>query len=441
MRILLLADIHANLPALKAVLAAGKSLGYDELWCLGDIVGYGPHPNECTRLIRQEASRCIAGNLDAKVVSDKKIQAIVDHSREAYKVFIFAWTHQALAEDVREYLKALPGQLRVEIEKQRFLLVHGSPAGMDDGMTPYTSRARFGEIAAASQADVILAGHTHTAFSHEAAGVVFINPGSVGRPFGGDNRADFALLKVGAQGVQVDLHQVVYDIEPVLSEMRAQEFPPVLIKAFQNACSPADVLPENMTGDLADEARQLGEKFGVDRNHALAVTTLALKIFDQTRDLHLAQPRERALLQAAALLHDVGMTRDTDDHHKASRDIILQDRRLPLSDRERVVVALMARYHRRSLPKPDHKYFKYLPDYHKVMVERLGGILRMADGLDRRHRALVRDVTVDITVDEVVLTLSAAESLGAEVEYGRLKSDLFERAFGKRVSVGVRGED
>ena len=222
---------------------------------------------------------------------------------------------------------------------------------------------------------------------------------------------------------------------PVVDEMRRQGFPDVLITAFVEARSPSDVVPGGDKVDLAEQAMAFGAREGYEKSHALQVARLALGFFDELELLHgyRSNGRERMLLQAAAILHDVGVTRGAEGHHKISRDMILDDKTLALSDRERVVVALMARYHRRSLPKSGHRHYMALPDYHQALVDRLGGILRLADGLDRSHQALVKEVVCDVKASVVQVKLVVDGNVDAEIEFGLLKSDLFMRAFGKSI--------
>lgn len=435
MRILLLADIHANLPALNAVLEAGESLDCDAIWCLGDIVGYGPFPNECARLIQKRAAHVIRGNHDVRAMVEYPRQEKGGRKKEEYKVFVFKWTHGAFTPDVRQYLGNLPLEIRLEVGGKNVLMVHGSPHGIRDGITPYTSPGRLLELSLAAKADIVLVGHTHDAFLRQAGPVTFINPGSVGRPFDTDPRASFMVLDISARGVQAKAHRIPYDMAAVELEMRRQNFPEVLILAFAEARSPADVVLPGIRGDMAGAALAAGEHHAVDRAHARHVAMLALRLFDALQPLHGYGLRERGLLQAGALLHDAGMARGGDDHHKSSRDIILEDTLLPVSERERIVVALIARYHRRSLPRPGHKYFSELPDHHKLIVERLGGMVRLADGLDRSHQGLVKDIDVEILPDAVCLKLLADGPIENEIAAGKMKGDLFTRAFGKSVQL------
>ena len=437
MKILLVADIHGNLPALQAVLDAPAARTCTQVWCLGDIVGYGPFPNECAKIVAQKMSRVVCGNHDVKVVSAKKVAQLAAQHKEDYKVFIFAWTHRVLAPETVKYIKSLPGQAHFTQAGHRMVLLHGSPEGVDDGLSVYTPEERLAVLAVKAKADVILVGHTHEAFSRHVGKSVFINPGSVGRSFDGDARASFAVLEIDTRGVRVRMHRVAYDTARVVEEMKRQDFPDILVRAFAASRSPADILPLAAQGDLVEEAQKFGARAHYEKPHALQVTRLALELFDRLADWHGYAPggRERALLQVGALLHDTGLARGEEGHHKASRDMILEDKAMPLSDRERVVVALIARYHRRALPKNGHKHFAMLPDHHKMMVERLGALARLADGLDRSHRSLVKGLGVAVGEDAVTLTLNAPGRVDDELECGKMKSDLFERVFGKRLDL------
>ena len=139
MKILLLADIHGNLPALQAVLDTPAAAACAEAWCLGDIVGYGPFPNECAELVARKMSRVILGNHDVKVLSAKK----ASRHKEAYKTFVFAWTRRVLSPATVKYLASLPGESRLKLAGHRVVLLHGSPVGMDDGLSIHTPDERL----------------------------------------------------------------------------------------------------------------------------------------------------------------------------------------------------------------------------------------------------------------------------------------------------------
>ena len=118
MRIAVISDIHANLHALEAVLAAIDADGVDEIWCLGDLVGYGPRPNECVALVRERASLCLAGNHDLAVLGRLELEFFADEAGAAA-----AWTRTVLDADAATYLGSLDSSASVE----GVTLAHGSP--------------------------------------------------------------------------------------------------------------------------------------------------------------------------------------------------------------------------------------------------------------------------------------------------------------------------
>ncbi len=262
MKVILCADIHANLPALSAVLKAAAKITYDELWCLGDVVGYGPFPNECVGLIRQKAARVIGGNHDLKAIAPQAYA-----SGQAYKDFVFAWTHRVLAPAMAAYLRSLPLTMDVHVEGQHILLAHGSPQGVRDGLFADTPLSRLKALAQRYPANAILVGHTHDAFVRKAAAVTFINPGSVGRPFDADARAAFMVLDIMPKGITVERHRVAYDVSTVVGEMRRQGFPDILLKAVAQARSPSEILIKDAQ-DVAKKGlmQKKGEKYfiGID---------------------------------------------------------------------------------------------------------------------------------------------------------------------------------
>src|SRR3954465_1288773 len=137
--------------------------------------------------------------------------------------------------------------------------------------------------------------------------------------------------------------------------------------------------------------------------HVLHVGKLALLLFDQLQTLHQLGPEDRLLVEAAACLHDIGwaVTPGGKEHHKASARLIRERAWKSLAPAEVAVLALVARYHRQSLPDPEHKDFMRLSPDHRNRVDRMAALLRMADGLDRRHRQLVVDLTANIGPETV----------------------------------------
>lgn len=182
--------------------------------------------------------------------------------------------------------------------------------------------------------------------------------------------------------------------------------------------------------------RAMGRRFHCETAHAEAVLVLARQLFDQTRELHGLGGRARVLLEAAALLHDVGVVVNNDGHHKHSQYLIQSSEIVGLSDEERQLVALLARYHRKSPPSRDHEEFMALRRRERTLVERLAAILRVADALDRQHAGVVRGVSVKIREDRVNLwpILAGAETsrLTLEARAVQEKGTLFAQLFGRQ---------
>lgn len=238
MRIAVLSDIHGNLPALEAVLAALAP--YDALWQLGDVVGYGPQPNEVVARLAREGARGVRGNHDAAALGEIAADAFNDDARAAVE-----WTAETLQPEARAWLAGLPR--RVELEE--FTLVHGSPRDPVWEYVLSVGVARANMSAFSTQH--CLVGHTHVplVFRQDGSEVdpllpddgaslelderrAIINPGSVGQPRDGDRRA-CALVLDSEQGL-LEWRRIEYAIEPVQRLMRERSLPPRLISRLSH---------------------------------------------------------------------------------------------------------------------------------------------------------------------------------------------------------------
>lgn len=162
---------------------------------------------------------------------------------------------------------------------------------------------------------------------------------------------------------------------------------------------------------------------------------LATKIFRLTRKLHQLPQEYEELLQYAALLHDIGYFRGYAGHHKTAYHTIMETDIPGLSEREKQIVALVARYHRGARPKPKHKGLRDLPPEDREIVTRLGAILRLADGLDRSHTNAVEELECEIIGSHVVLTLYPGGGNGIERWAGQKKSRFFQEVFGVTLEI------
>lgn len=213
MQIALIGDIHANLPALEAVLAHARAHGAKAIWNVGDAVGYGPFPDETVRLLRQEEVLSIVGETDLAVLAFKHKKDKWRRKMAKGKYAALEWAYENISKKSRKALRFLSQEERLKVAGRRILLTHGSPAANEESLTAETPPKRLRKLAKLAQADVIICGHSHQVFSRKAGGARFINPGSVGLPGDGDPRASYALLKIGPKRMQVRFFRVEYDVE------------------------------------------------------------------------------------------------------------------------------------------------------------------------------------------------------------------------------------
>jgi len=203
-KVAVVSDVHANLEALEAFLAEMRG---ERIYCLGDIVGYGASPNEVIELLREKKAISLLGNHDQAALTG-------DTSNFNSRAAISArWTMKALSPENRKYLQGLPQELKVEVDDSTMYLTHGSP---DDHLWEYvdpsTHSELFGFYLKKLSADLIALGHTHVPYLWKGESGIVFNPGSIGQPRSGDNRAAYAMLSVESRVATVELKQVPYDI-------------------------------------------------------------------------------------------------------------------------------------------------------------------------------------------------------------------------------------
>ena len=228
-RVAVISDVHGNRRALGAVLAAIEREQPDELWCLGDLVGYGPRPNECCREVAARADLCLAGNHDLVVLGALDVS---DFAGDAAAAAL--WTREVLADDAREFLAGLAPQAK----REGVALFHGSAR---DPIWEYvlSEEAAWWTFRATSE-PLVLVGHSHVPLAiasdgDELAGGVaedgagidldgrwLLNPGSVGQPREGDPRATYLILELGRSAT---FHRVEYDVARTQAEMREAGLP------------------------------------------------------------------------------------------------------------------------------------------------------------------------------------------------------------------------
>jgi exopolyphosphatase/guanosine-5'-triphosphate,3'-diphosphate pyrophosphatase len=183
---------------------------------------------------------------------------------------------------------------------------------------------------------------------------------------------------------------------------------------------------------------EIGHRFGWDQKHVQHVTAIALQLFDVCRPLHRLDRHARELLEYASLLHDIGYYISRSSHHKHSLYLIKQADWAGFQPYEIDVMANVARYHRRSLPKDRHSAYRRLADEHKRLVERLGAFLRLANGLDRSHFQNVEQLEMELDGDELRILIRTKSDPQLEVWGGSRASDLFTKTFGIDVRISAK---
>ncbi|HYZ77904.1 MAG TPA: metallophosphoesterase family protein [Gaiellaceae bacterium] len=226
-RVAVITDIHANLPALEAALAEIERIGVDAVYCGGDLVGYGPHPNEVCALIEDRAIPTIYGNYDYAIgrdLEDCGCAYIDKHDREIGQLSV-DWTLAHTNQRSKDFMRELPFDLRFELAGKQIRLVHGSPRKVNEYLFEDKPARTFERIAALADCDVLVVGHTHKPWIHEYGGVLFVNCGSVGKPKDRDARAAFAVLEATDDGVAASIRRTAYDALAVAREMRTAGLP------------------------------------------------------------------------------------------------------------------------------------------------------------------------------------------------------------------------
>lgn len=222
MRIAVVSDIHSNLDAFQAVIANLPS--HDALLFLGDLVGYGPEPNEVVEQLRQmHPTAALMGNHDHAVVTGDT-SGFNPHAEVAVK-----WTRQHVTQQTLDYLSNLHPSAEVSLGACRLSIFHGSPNDpLDEYVFPGISDQQARRIIQKAGSPLVLLGHTHIPMLHSFGKEMLANPGSVGQPRDGDPRAAFALLTVSDGKCSFEVKRVEYDVDSVAKKMHRVGLPEFL---------------------------------------------------------------------------------------------------------------------------------------------------------------------------------------------------------------------
>jgi predicted phosphodiesterase len=236
MRYALISDIHANLPALRAVLDDIDNRGnVDAIYHLGDLTGYAPWPNETVALLRERGIHGIAGNYDSTVATGYKhcgCKAENAHEEELSHRS-YEWTREHVTDDTRRYLASLPFRIDIRplgghVSGPTITLVHGNQTLNTVYVTedrPDSFLEKMAKDIGARSGDVICFGHTHKPWQRTVGGVQLVNTGSVGRPKDGDSRAGYVWLTTANESTKVSFVRIAYDIDKTARAIIASDLP------------------------------------------------------------------------------------------------------------------------------------------------------------------------------------------------------------------------
>jgi predicted phosphodiesterase len=232
MRIAVLADLHANLPALRAVLDDVLALGCDTMWCVGDVVGRGPHPSEVVDELRALAVPTIQGNWDDAVALRRAHPGVAwpDTEAEGMGLASMEWTIRQLSDDQRSWLRQLPVTLRFPLDERSVLLFHGSPTRQNEYLWSDRPSRVFARLVSDQGDDLMCFGNTHEAFHRLVGKSHFVAAGSVGCGTLDDVSAQYAVIDIAGPDLMVNFRSVPYDHFSVEADLQVAGLSPLLLR-------------------------------------------------------------------------------------------------------------------------------------------------------------------------------------------------------------------
>ncbi len=225
MKIAVISDIHSNLYALESVIKDIKRNNISDIYCTGDLVGYGTRPNEVIKLMQENNVKTIMGNHDLEML---KIQ---DNKYENFDMK--KWTHSLLTIESLVYIATLKDRMEFMLNDKKVALVHGSPLGISDYLRKDELDKQIG-IANEMESDILIFGHTHDFYVKEFNNKILINAGSVGRPKDGIPKAGYIILEVENE-IKVEYVRIEYDKEKLVDEIKKSPLPDEYAKVIMTA--------------------------------------------------------------------------------------------------------------------------------------------------------------------------------------------------------------
>lgn len=229
MKIAVISDIHGNIYALMKTFEDIDLQKVDMTICLGDLVGYGPHPNEVIALIKRRAIPCLKGNYDASVVDDD-FTFIRNNSVNS---FALPWASNEVRTSNKYYLSSLPTFLDYDINGVKIKFTHGSPNTINEYL--YEDKENTKNIMENLKEDILVCGHTHIPSYKKFNNKLFINPGSVGKPKIGRPNITYAILNIDEnKNVDVKFRELEYDYQKIVKDAKMLNFPNSLVASYES---------------------------------------------------------------------------------------------------------------------------------------------------------------------------------------------------------------
>ena len=228
MKIAIISDIHGNIYSLIRALQDIDNEKVDTIVCLGDLVGYGPHPNEVIAMIKRRNILCIQGNYDKSVI-DNDYTFIRENEINSFSL---PWTYNELRAQNRYFLSNLPSSISLDIQGKKIKFVHGSPSILNQYLFEDAEDTK--NIIETMKDDILVCAHTHIPCIKNFGEKMYINCGSIGKPKIGRPNLTYCLLDINEiNGVKAQIKELEYEYPRIVKDMTLLNFPSKLIKSFE----------------------------------------------------------------------------------------------------------------------------------------------------------------------------------------------------------------
>jgi putative phosphoesterase len=228
MRAAVISDVHGNLYALEAVLKDIAGKGINLVYCTGDLVGYGPRPNEVIELVRRHKIHTVMGNYDDAIGNMRLICGCDYKDEKSLRLgeISVAWTKETTTEKNKQWLRELPAEIKLSASGLEILFVHGSPRALNEYLYEDTGEKYLNELLAENNVNVLVCGHTHLPYVKSISKGYVVNAGSAGRPKQGDPDVTYAVIETGwEKGLKAEIVKVPYSYEKTAGEIENAGLP------------------------------------------------------------------------------------------------------------------------------------------------------------------------------------------------------------------------